>query len=67
MVKVGGDFSQWGQDEVALKHARMRDLQVRLIDRAFGVKKDVQVNEPRAFGERLVAAQVRFDFVDLSR
>jgi len=64
MAKVRGDFGQRGQDEVALKHARVRDLQVRLLDRAVGVKKDVEVDEAGAFGERLVAAHVGFDLAE---
>jgi hypothetical protein len=59
--ELGGDFGEGDQDEVALEHPGMGNLESGLVDDEIVVQKDVEINEARAFGDRFVVAHVRFN------
>ena len=61
MPQYWGDFGQRNQNEIALQHPWVRHLQFRCINRHVTVYKNVQINQPRPFGERFLAAHLRFD------
>jgi hypothetical protein len=61
MLELGGDFDEGGQDEFALQHAWMGDLQLWHLQRLIAEEKDVDVEQAGAFGEGLLAAELRFD------
>jgi hypothetical protein len=57
----GSDFGEGGEDEIALKHAGMGDLQGGRVDGFVSVEKNVEIDEARSFGEGLLAAHFGFD------
>jgi hypothetical protein len=61
VAKIGSDFGQRDEDEVALKHAQMRDVEARCIDDGVIVEQDVEVDEAGAVGEWFAAAHVGFN------
>jgi hypothetical protein len=61
MAEVRSQFGEGDEDEAALEHAGVGDLQVRLGDGFQAVEEDVQVEESRTFGDKFVAAEGSFD------
>lgn len=61
MAKVRRDLGERSEDEIALEHAGMGDLQVRRVDGFVGVEEDVQIDQPRTFGKGLLAAHFGLD------
>jgi len=59
--KRWGNFGQGYEDEIALQHARMRDLQFGRVDGRLVVKKNVEVDQARAFREGFLATHTGFD------
>ena len=64
MAEVGGDFGQRGENEVPLEHARVRNLQLGLVDGDVVVEENVEIDEAGAFRKRLAAAHVGFDLAE---
>lgn len=64
MAKGGGDFGERCEDELALEHAGMRNLQVRGVDGVIAIEEDVEIDKAWAFGERLLASHLRFDVAE---
>ena len=58
---MGRDFGQRRENELALEHAGMRDLQFGSVERQIAEEKDVYIEQPRTFGEGFLAAESRFD------
>src|ERR1700751_2106012 len=56
-----GELGKRRQDELALEHSGMRDLQFGSIERQIAEKQDVDIEEARSFGESFLAAELRFD------
>ena len=66
MLELRRDFGERRQNEFAFEHSRMRDLQFGSSDRLIAEEKDVDVEEARAFGEGLYAAEFGFDCAERS-
>ena len=66
MTERRGNLGERREDEVSLEHARMGDLEIGCGDDFVSVKEDVEVDQARAFGERFLAAHLRFDFAERS-
>ncbi len=60
-MELRGDFGQRRENELALEHARMRDLQFGSVERQIAEEKNVYIKEPWTFGEGFLAAELRFD------
>jgi hypothetical protein len=61
MLELGSDFSERCENELTFEHARVRNLQLWRVDGFVAEKKDVDVEEARAFGKGFLAAEPRFD------
>jgi hypothetical protein len=64
--KRWGNFGQGYEDEIALQHARMRDLQFGRVDGRLVVKKNVEVDQARPFGEGFLATHPGFDLLQFA-
>ena len=64
MTESGRDFGKWNQDEVALKHAGMRNLEISGGNSVVAIEKDVEIDEARPLGEGFSAAHLRFDVAE---
>jgi len=61
MTESRRDFGERYEDEIALEHTRMRDLEVRRFDGCVAVKKNVEIDKAWALGEGFLAAHPGFD------
>jgi hypothetical protein len=61
MLELRRDFGERRENELALEHAGMGDLQFGSVERQVAQKKDVYIEEARSFGESFFAAELRFD------
>ena len=53
MSQIGRKLRQRRQNEAALRHARMRDLQIVRFHHGVPIEQNIDVDQPRAFGMRL--------------
>ncbi len=61
MLELRRNFGERSENEFALQHPRVRDLQFGSVERLIAEEKDVDIEEARAFGECSLAAELRFD------
>jgi hypothetical protein len=63
MVEVGGDFAQRREDEAAVVHMRMRQLQIGAVDNPFAMEQQIEVEGARPPADMALAPMLVFDFV----
>lgn len=61
VTQSGRDFRKRDENEFAVEHARMGNLQFRRVDGFHPIEKNVEINEAWAFGKDLAAAHAGFD------
>lgn len=61
MAKIGRDFGEGGEDEIAQEHARVRNLKSGRVDGFVGVEKNVEIDEAGPLGEGFFATHFGFD------
>ena len=62
MTERRGNFGKGNKNEIAVEHARMRDLEFSGFDGSVIVQKNIEVDKTRAFCEGFFAAHSRFRF-----
>lgn len=66
MAKRWGNFRERHENEIALQHARVRDLEVWRFDGRVVIKKNVEVDQARSFGEGFLASHPGFDLLQFA-
>src|ERR1700722_18732119 len=61
MAETRRKFRERRQDEAALGHSRMRNFYLRCLDDAGPIKENVQIDNPRAQGNKFLAAEQALD------
>src|SRR5258708_30171348 len=65
MAKAGSKFGQCNEDEAAFGEARMRNVHTGFLNHGCFVEKNIEVDDPGAARDKLPAAELAFDRLQL--